>query len=423
MRCYEVGGAVRDALLGLPVVERDYVVVGETPESMVAAGFRPVGSDFPVFLHPETHAEYALARTERKTAPGYHGFHFHTGAEVTLEEDLRRRDLTVNAMARGADGGIIDPWGGQADLSRRLLRHVSPAFAEDPVRVLRLARFAARYAPLGFTVAPETMALMADMVAAGEVDHLVAERVWKETQRALVGDGRAPAGYRPSVYFGVLRACGALARIMPELDALFGVPEPPRWHPEGDAGLHVMLAVDVAHRLERAIDVRTAVLLHDFGKAATPSAELPSHHGHDARGVPLVEAFCQRLRVPKAHRELAVAVTRDHLHVHRALELRAATLLELLERLRALRRGDFFLHALQACECDARGRRGMEETPYASLSWMQAAAREVQAVQASGLPAGISGPAVGEALHAARVARLAAWKRRQGAASGGADAS
>lgn len=416
MRSFEVGGAVRDTLLGLPVVERDYVVVGETAASMKAAGFKQVGKEFPVFLHPETHAEYALARTERKTAPGYHGFNFRTGPEVTLEDDLRRRDLTVNAIARAPDGTLVDPWGGQADLDARLLRHVSAAFAEDPVRILRVARFGARFAPLGFAIASETLALMQRMVADGEVDHLVPERVWKETARALSGDERATPGYRPSVFFTILRECGALVRIMPEIDALFGVPQPPQYHPEVDSGVHVMMAVDMAHQLGFAPEVRSAVLLHDLGKATTPAQYLPSHRGHEARGVPLVDAFCRRLRLPKAHRELALAVTRDHLNVHRARELRADTLLTLLERLRGLRKGEFLLNALNACLCDARGRSGHEAADYPAHAYLREAARVANEIQVRDLPGQPQGAAIGAALQKTRVARLAAWKQQQIAA-------
>lgn len=415
MKCYRVGGAVRDALLGLPVRERDWVVVGASPQQMIDAGFRPVGRDFPVFLHPQTHEEYALARTERKSGCGYHGFTFHTDAEVTLEEDLRRRDLTINAIAEDEDGWLIDPYGGRADLASRLLRHVSPAFAEDPVRILRVARFAARFAPLGFTVARETLALMRHMVGDGEVEHLVPERVWKETARALTADGRRDPDYRPSAFFLTLRDCGALAHVMPEIDALFGVPQPVRYHPEIDTGDHVMRAIDVAHRLGFGPKVRTATLLHDLGKALTPREQLPGHRQHDQRGVPLVQAFCQRLRVPAAHRDLALVVTREHINVHRARERRAETLLELLERLRAFQATPFFDEVLQACLCDARGRAGLEDSDYPAVAWLQAVRAEAAALQArdilgDGIPAG---PAVGRALRAARVQRLAAWLRRR----------
>jgi tRNA nucleotidyltransferase (CCA-adding enzyme) len=407
MKAWLVGGAVRDALLGLPVKERDWVVTGATPEDLSAAGYKAVGKDFPVFLHPETKEEYALARTERKSGRGYHGFTFHTGKEVTLEEDLVRRDLTINAMARDADGHLVDPCGGQRDLAARVLRHVSPAFGEDPVRILRVARFAARYAPLGFTVAGETMDLMRGMVAAGEADALVPERVWKETERALAGDGRAIENYRPSVYFQVLHEAGALARVMPELAALSGVPQRADYHPEVDTLVHTLMCVDVSARLEFPLIVRIATLLHDLGKAATPREEWPSHREHESRGVPLVGEFCARLRVPNAARELALAVTRDHLNVHRVRELRANTLLDLIDRFNGFRRGEFFDQALDACLCDARGRLGQENCEYPQVAWlrrMRAVAAEVQAPEV--LRDGYQGPAVGEELRRRRIERL-----------------
>ncbi|MEZ5565490.1 MAG: multifunctional CCA addition/repair protein [Gammaproteobacteria bacterium] len=357
MQIYLVGGAVRDQLLGLPVRERDWVVVGATPAEMEALGYRRVGRDFPVYLHPETNEEYALARTERKTGPGYRGFAVQSERSVTLEEDLTRRDLTINAMARSDDGQILDPTGGQAHLAARLLHHVSDAFREDPVRILRVARFAARFHNLGFRVAPATMALMKSMVDTGEVASLVAERVWQETVTAL----SAP---RPDTYFQVLRDCGALAVIFPEVDALFGVPQPARWHPEVDTGIHVMLALREAARRSFSTEVRFAVLTHDLGKATTPAAELPAHHGHEDRGVSLVVALCQRLAIPNRFRDLAVAVARDHGLAHRALELKPRTLLSLLERLDAFRRGHRVTAFLDACESDARGRTGLENTPY-----------------------------------------------------------
>jgi tRNA nucleotidyltransferase (CCA-adding enzyme) len=407
MKAWLVGGAVRDALLKLPVTERDWVVTGATPEDMAAAGYKPVGKDFPVFLHPETKEEHALARTERKSGRGYHGFTFHTGAEVTLEEDLVRRDLTVNAMARDEDGRLVDPYGGQRDLQARVLRHVSPAFGEDPVRILRVARFAARYAPLGFTIAGETMALMRQMVEAGEADALVPERVWKETERALAGDGRVIAGYRPGAYFQVLHDCGALARVMPELAALSGVPQRADYHPEVDTLVHTLMCVDGAARMGFPLPVRIAALLHDLGKAATPQQEWPSHRQHEERGVPLVEQFCARLRVPNAQRDLALAVTRDHLRVHRALELRASTLLDLIERFNGFRRGEFFDQALDACLCDARGRLGKEQSEYPQVDYlrrMRLLAAEVQAPEV--VRDGYEGPAVGEELRRRRIQRL-----------------
>lgn len=407
MKAYLVGGAVRDALLGLPVKERDWVVVGATPEDLVAAGYRPVGKDFPVFLHPQSKEEYALARTERKSGRGYHGFTFHTGAEVTLQEDLIRRDLTVNAMAQDEQGALIDPYGGRRDLEARILRHVSPAFAEDPVRILRLARFAARFAPLGFRVADETMELLRQMVQRGEADHLVPERVWKETERALSGDGRSEDAYRPSVYFQVLQQCGALARVMPELAAQSGVPQRADYHPEVDTLVHTLMCVDVAVRQGFALPVRVAALLHDLGKAVTPPEEWPSHRMHDMRGLPLVEQFCARLRVPNALRDLALAVTRDHLLVHRVRELRPATLLDLLERFGAFRRGEFFDQALDACLCDARGRLGQEQCDYPPVAYLRAARDAAAAVQAGEVVKdGFSGAAVGEELRRRRIEHL-----------------
>ncbi len=406
MKTYLVGGAVRDARLGLPVKERDWVVVGATPEEMSAAGYRPVGKDFPVFLHPETREEYALARTERKSGRGYHGFQFHTGPEVTLEDDLWRRDLTVNAMAQDDQGNLVDPHGGLRDLEARLLRHVSPAFAEDPVRILRIARFAARFAPLGFRVADDTMELMRSMVAAGEVDHLVAERVWKETERALMEA-------RPSTFFEVLQACGALARVMPELAALSGVPQRADYHPEVDTLVHTLMCVEAAVRAGHGLEVRIATLLHDLGKAATPPGELPSHRGHDMRGLPLVKAFCERLRVPNGARDLALTVTRDHLLVHKVRELRPVTLLELLERFDAFRRPDRFELALKSCECDARGRLGFEDTPYPQTDYLRAAAQAAAVANAQVLAEGFTGPAVGVEIARRRLAQLTEWKQAQ----------
>lgn len=400
MKIYLVGGAVRDALLGLPVKDRDWVVVGATPEEMAQAGYLPVGKDFPVFLHPKTKEEYALARTERKTTRGYHGFSFHTGPDVTLEEDLVRRDLTINAVAQDEAGTLIDPQGGQHDLQARILRHVSPAFAEDPVRILRTARFHTRFAPLGFRVAEETLALMRQMVAAGEADALVPERVWRECERALMHD-------KPSTFFYTLREAGALARVMPELDALFGVPQRADYHPEIDAGIHTLMCIDVAAEMKAPLEVRVAALLHDLGKAATPSQEWPSHKMHDMRGVPLVKQFCERLRVPNAARDLALMVTRDHLNVHRVAELRAVTLLDLLERLQALRKPDIFEQALQACLCDARGRKGFENANYAPIAYLRNAAQIANTVQAREVMAdGHSGPAVSEQLRLRRIEQL-----------------
>lgn len=405
MRVCLVGGAVRDALLGLPVAERDWVVVGATPDDMLARGFRPVGRDFPVFLHPETAEEYALARTERKQGHGYRGFVVNADPGVTLEEDLRRRDLTINAIAQCEDGRLVDPCNGRADLEARLLRHVGPAFAEDPVRILRTARFAARFAPLGFRVAEETRALMREMVAAGEADHLVPERVWRETLRAL-------DEARPSTYFEVLRDCGALARVMPEIDALFGVPQRPEFHPEVDTGRHLMLALEVAAAEAQPTAVRVAVLLHDLGKALTPVEQLPSHPGHESRGLPLVRGFCERLRVASAHRDLALVVCAEHLNVHRVRELRPVTVLRLLETLRAFRDGDFFEHALAACRCDARGRLDRETAAYPQADILREARRVAAAITARDVMRdGVRGAAIGTALHDARRRALRHWRQ------------
>lgn len=410
MKTYLVGGAVRDRLLGLPVKERDWVVTGATPEQMSAAGFRAVGKDFPVFLHPQTQEEHALARTERKSGRGYQGFTFHVGPEVTLEDDLWRRDLTINAMAEDEHGALVDPHGGQHDLQARLLRHVSPAFAEDPVRILRIARFAARFAPLGFRVADETLQLMRGMVEAGEVDHLVPERVWKETERALMHE-------RPRVFFEVLHACGALARVMPELAALSGVPQRADYHPEVDSLVHTLMCVDHAARVNHPLDVRVAALLHDLGKAVTPRAEWPSHHGHDARGLPLVKQFCERLRVPNGARDLALTVTREHLLVHRVRELRPETLLALLERFDAFRRPERFELALNGCECDARGRLGFEDCAYPQTDYLRSAALAAPVANAEVLAEGFSGAAVGAELQRRRLDRISTWVKVQRADS------
>ena len=356
VKTYVVGGAVRDALLGLPSQDHDHVVVGATPEKMVELGFRPVGKDFPVFLHPKTHEEYALARTERKTAAGYKGFVFHTDPSVTLEEDLIRRDLTMNAIARDEDGQLIDPFHGQADIKNRLFRHVSPAFLEDPVRILRVARFAARFSidPIQFSVAPETMTLMRNMVDAGEVDALVPERVWQEIAQGL-------QEVKPSRMFDVLRECGALKKLMPELDTLWGVPQPPKHHPEIDTGVHIMLVVDYAAQQGYSLAIRFAALMHDLGKGTTFPEQWPSHHGHEQRGVELIEALCSRLRVPNDCRDLAVMAARDHGNVARAFELRANTILTLFERSDAFRKPDRFNDFLKACECDCFGRGPSED--------------------------------------------------------------
>jgi tRNA nucleotidyltransferase (CCA-adding enzyme) len=404
MQVYLVGGAVRDRLLGLPVRERDWVVVGADPAELERQGFTPVGKEFPVFLHPRTHEEYALARLERKVAPGYRGFVTQFSPDVKLEDDLRRRDLTINALAQQHDGTVIDPFGGQRDLQARVLRHVSEAFAEDPVRVLRVARFAARFAPLGFTIAPETLALMQKMVASGEINALVPERVWKETERAL-------GEVRPEVFFETLRACGALAVIFPEIEALYGVPQPPQWHPEIDTGVHVMMALRLASRISDSKVVRFAVLMHDLGKARTPVEKLPSHPGHEEASVPLIEALVARLKVPNDYREVAVLAARHHGNVHRAFELRPATVLKLLEETDAFRRPERFAQFLLACESDARGRKGLEERPYPQAEYLHRAREAVAAVTLDeNERAGLSGANIGEKLRTKRLQALTEMK-------------
>jgi tRNA nucleotidyltransferase (CCA-adding enzyme) len=402
MEVYLVGGAVRDRLLGRPVSERDWVVVGACPEDLEREGYLPVGREFPVFLHPETHEEYALARLERKIAPGYRGFATEFSPTVTLEEDLRRRDLTINAMAQNAAGEIIDPYGGRRDLEARLLRHVSAAFVEDPVRVLRVARFAARYAALGFRVAEQTLALMRRMSESGELDALVPERVWQETERAL-GESR------PEVYFETLHACGALKVILPEVAALYGVPQPQQWHPEIDTGAHVMLAVRWAADAALSSAVRFAVLTHDLGKALTAPERWPSHHGHEEAGVALIEALCARLKVPNAYRELAVLTARFHAQVHRAEALRPGTLLKLLEATDALRRPERFEELLRACEADARGRAGLQATPYPQADYLRRARAAAAAVVLSSEERrGLAGAAIGEKIRARRLEAIGA---------------
>ncbi len=408
MRSYVVGGAVRDELLGRPVTDRDHVVVGATPQQMLELGFRPVGKDFPVFLHPDTHEEYALARTERKTAPGYHGFVFHTSPDVTLEDDLVRRDLTINAMARADDGSIVDPYDGQADLEERIFRHVSNAFAEDPVRILRLARFAARFPD--FRVHDSTLALMRSMVEAGEVDALVPERVWQELSRGLMEE-------RPSRMFDVLRDCGALARILPELDVLWGVPQPPLHHPEVDTGVHIMLVIDYAASQKHPLEVRFAALVHDLGKGVSPSETWPAHHGHEFEGLKLVTAVCKRLKVPNECRDLALMTAREHGNVSRALQLRANTIVTLFERCDAFRKPERFAQMLLASECDARG-RGHEEHPlrfedYPQRPYLLRALEAARAVNAGEVAARYAEKRdrIPEAVHAARVSAVKAALR------------
>ena len=402
MKRYLVGGAVRDALLGRRVLDHDWVVVGATPQELLDAGYTAVGQDFPVFLHPVTHEEHALARTERKTAPGYRGFEVHADSSVTLEDDLLRRDLTLNAIAQDEHGTLIDSHGGQQDLEAKVLRHVSPAFSEDPVRILRVARFAARFED--FHVAPETEALMRRMVEAGEVDALVPERVWQELSRGLMES-------RPARMFEVLRACGALARLLPEVDRLWGVPQRADYHPEIDTGVHLMMVLDMAARLAASLPVRFACLGHDLGKGTTPADVLPRHLGHEQRSVDLVRALCARLKVPVACRELAEVVAREHGNVHRSAEFGAAAIVRLLERCDAIRRPERFAELLLACECDARGRLGLGESAYPQrerLGHALALATRVDtamvAEQASAR--GLSGPALGEAIRAARAQAL-----------------
>jgi tRNA nucleotidyltransferase (CCA-adding enzyme) len=406
MQIYLVGGAVRDELLGLPVRERDWVVVGARPEELQARGFKPVGKDFPVFLHPRNGEEYALARTERKTGPGYRGFETLFSPDVTLEQDLERRDLTINAIAKDPDGGgLIDPFGGQRDLGERVLRHVSGAFVEDPVRVLRVARFAARFAPLGFKVAPETLDLMREIAARGELDALVSERVWQETQRAL----EMPA---PARFFEVLREANALPIIFPELHALFGVPQPEQWHPEIDTGVHTLMVLEQAAKLSDDPVVRFAALTHDLGKGTTPPSEWPRHIAHEQRGVALVESMCDRLKIPTAYRELAVLVSRYHLDAHRVTELRDSTLLEVVERLDAFRRPARFEQWVLACEADARGRKGLENREYPQADHLRRARDTVAKVTLEpGERDGLDGPKIAEKLRKARLAALTSQRR------------
>jgi tRNA nucleotidyltransferase (CCA-adding enzyme) len=400
MQIYKVGGCVRDALLGLAVKDNDWVVVGATPRQMIEAGYKPVGKDFPVFLHPETHEEYALARTERKTAPGYTGFAFHADPDVSLEEDLLRRDLTINAMAESETGELIDPYHGRDDLQQRVLRHVSPAFVEDPVRILRVARFAARLDPFEFRVADETLALMRAMVDNGEVDALVPERVWQETVRAL-------SEMVPTRFFEVLRDCGALAKLFPELEQLYGVPQPAEHHPEIDTGVHSMMVLEQATRLSEDTAVRFAALVHDLGKGTTPEEEWPKHVAHEERGVPLVKALCLRLKVPNDFRDLAVLVTRYHLHYHRAAELLDSTFLDTLQALDAFRRPQRFEQWLLACEADSRGRPGYENKTYEQPAIFRQAFAAAAAIDAGELvKQGLQGEAIAKELAHRRLAAI-----------------
>ena len=404
MHIYKVGGAVRDRLLGLPVTDIDRVVVGATVEQMHALGYRPVGADFPVFLHPKSGEEYALARTERKSGRGYGGFTFRASPEVTLEEDLIRRDLTINAMAEDDEGHITDPYNGQKDLQDRLLRHVSPAFAEDPLRVLRVARFAARYAGLGFKVAPETLALMRQLSESGELQALTAERSWKEIARALMED-------QPQVFIQVLRDCGALKELMPELDALFGVPQPAAHHPEIDSGVHTLSVLEQAARHQQPLTVRWACLLHDLGKGLTPEDEWPRHIAHEHRGLKLIKAVNQRFKAPRDCQELALLVGEYHTHGHRALELKASTLLELLQRFDVYRRPQRFEEFIAACEMDARGRLGLEDRDYPQAAYLRGAADAARAVAVQPLvEKGFTGQGLGEAIKRERLNALKAYK-------------
>ena len=401
VKTYLVGGAVRDALLGLPAGDRDWVVVGESPESLIAAGFKPVGADFPVFLHPRTGEEYALARTERKTAPGYKGFVFHADSEVTLEQDLARRDFTLNAIARAENGELTDPFGGQRDIDARVLRHVSPAFAEDPVRILRAARFMARFASLGFGIAPETLALMQRMVDAGEVDHLVPERVWQEIHAAL-------RSQTPSAFLQTLRACGALKILLPEVDALYGVPQRPEFHPEIDAGLHTELVCDMAARLAPGDAlIGFAALVHDLGKALTDPAQWPKHIRHEQLGLAALDAVCTRWKVPTAYRQLAEIACREHLNVHRLQELRAETVHDLLQRCDGFRQPDRIRQLALVCEADKRGRTGLSEADYPNGRLLQRYFDAAIAVKADSLDPDLKGLAIGEALRKARIAAIA----------------
>ncbi|TDR38211.1 tRNA nucleotidyltransferase (CCA-adding enzyme) [Tahibacter aquaticus] len=405
MQIYLVGGAVRDRLLGRPVSDRDYVVVGATPEAMLAQGYKPVGKDFPVFLHPHTGEEYALARTERKSGRGYAGFAFDTSATVTLEEDLRRRDLTINAMAESEAGELVDPFDGKRDLDARVLRHVSEAFVEDPVRLLRVARFAARYAPLGFHLAAETQVLLAEMVRNGEVDHLVPERVWAETRKAL---GEA----QPSAFLRILRDCGALARLFVEIDALYGVPQRAEYHPEVDTGIHTEMVVDMAARLAPGDTlIGWCALVHDLGKALTPADQLPRHVGHEASGVAPIRALAERYRPPNEYVELAVLCCRLHLNAHRAFELRPATVLELFEQLDGFRKRERVEQFLLVCSADKRGRLGLSEAPYPQADWLRQAYAAAAAIDAKPFVArGLQGAAIGEAVRKNRIAAIAALK-------------
>ena len=405
MQVYLVGGAVRDEQLGLPVSERDWCVVGATPDQLIDSGYKRVGKDFPVFLHPESNEEYALARTERKTSVGYHGFAFDTSPDVTIEEDLSRRDLTMNAMARGGDGELIDPFGGQQDIERRVIRHVSDAFAEDPVRILRAAKFAARFSHLGFRIAPETRDLMRQMVAAGEADALVPDRVWKETEAALRGPN-------PRMFFESLRACRALDVLFPEIDALFGVPQPAKWHPEIDTGLHTMMVLEQAEKLSNAVEVRFAALVHDLGKATTRQSDLPSHPGHEQRSVKLIKSMADRLPVPRACRDLALLVAEYHSHCHRVAELRDATVVKVLEKIDAFRRPERFELFLAACEADARGRTRFEDREYPQSELLRSAFEAARSIDSAAIASQHEDKDIPDAIRRARVVAVQRCRKR-----------
>ena len=402
MKTYLVGGAVRDSLLNYPVIEKDWVVIGETPESMIRQGFRPVGKDFPVFLHPKTHDEYALARTERKTAPGYKGFAVHASPEVTLEQDLIRRDLTINALAMDEQGNIIDPYNGKQDLDNRIFRHISPAFSEDPVRVLRIARFTARYSHLGFTIADETLQLMKQMVSNGETEYLVAERVWAELNKAL-------SEKTPSAFFYTLKSCNALQSVFPEIDNLFGVPQPEKHHPEIDTGIHSLLSLDQASLLSNKTEVRLAALLHDLGKATTDKNKWPSHHGHEQKGLPILEQFCSRLRIPNTLKSLSAHVMRYHTHCHKIFELKASTLTDMLYKLGAFKSSNSIVNDFAiSCEADAKGRTGLENQPYPQSDYLLAAAKAGNTINTSEiLNSSLKGAQIGEAIRQLRIKAIA----------------
>lgn len=405
MQTFLVGGAVRDRLLSIPVVEKDWVVIGETSESMVAQGFRPIGKDFPVFLHPSSHEEYALARSERKTAPGYKGFAVAATPDITLEQDLIRRDLTINAIAEDENGNLVDPYGGEHDLQNRLLRHISPAFSEDPVRVLRVARFAARFSHLGFAIAPETMELMRQMVTNGETCHLVAERVWAELQKSLTEK-------TPAAFFYTLRQCGALAVIFPEIDQLYGVPQPPKYHPEIDTGVHSLLCLEQAAKLTTSRKVRLAALLHDLGKAATDPTKWPSHHGHEQLGLPILDNFAARLRLPKKIKAFCAGVMRYHTNCHRIFEMRPATIVDMFTALGVFSDDNCIEDFALACEADARGRTGLEQDPYPQASHLLNMATACQNCDSAQIvSSGLQGSEIGAAIRRLRIATVADFVR------------